>query len=705
MAHSTPDLSSLAACRTSRLFVVLWLLWGAMILAIRIAYPGLELGDGLNDADILHASNWYAVHGYAETTFLPVRETAFHPDFWPPTYNTFPPGVFWLHELLRRAGLSELWHFRIASVLLAQTGVWLWFILVRCLTRSAGVACASAVVYMISRPYLSYAPGFWEHVPMLTLFGTLAAWVRYEQASEDRTRWKWLAVATLLNFVDNWLTVQHACMIALIIGVRVIVHITRSGNWMRLFAAGVVCVMPAVVLALRFFHQVLHSGTVAQALAYFRDPVTYRLGELDPTLTRLGAMYWWLLRLGAPGTWQGKPPPSSTALFPIFHWLALSIAAVLLSLLIWRWRRPENQPFRLAILNGLLLLAGAMTWPLVMKQHASMHAFPVLMFIPGAALFMGGLMAFAFCWAKSFATHVHAAPRRNARDTPHLPARTALVLLAFALFVPIIRDLRRSDTLNRVFRLDRTTYTNVRQVAARVPVLEEVGAALPKGVVLRFSPRWPSIPYSVARPFYQTNRPLDARRVPDELFVLDMNDPPIARITSSMAIAFGMPDFPREPGRLAVFPPVISQRDPMTRSACPDLPLLPGVRIVESRWAKTIDGRASVASVLIDGLMTQTEAAARVLHVQITDDRGRPIADRRADLGVWGTRSVAANLGFKQPRSNPGLLAWFEFPLDVWERAAVLRFEVIGTQPAVWTMRASHSSNTASGLSSGAHAH
>lgn len=670
---SDARVSSPATKRATRVFLALLMVWGSVLIAIRTAYPGLELGDGLNDADILHASNWFAQHGYRGTAFMPVRETAYHPDYWPPTYNTFPPGVFYLHEIERHLGLSELWHFRVVGVLLSMLAVWLWFFVARRLTGSAVIAALAAALYMLSRPVVSYAAGMWEHVPMLSLFATLAAWLQYETADSRGKRGLWLALAAGAMFLDAWLTLQHSVMLALIICTRVVCRwawgrTLGAHGWRGLFVlmvqAAAVCSMPALVAAIRFYQQYMLAGSVAHALEYFTDPLMFRLGDERFSLSRGDVVVAWLRRLGMPESFRRMFRISPQVLYPAFTMVSMACVAILGAALIRRWREAESMVYRKALLSALLLLAGAFTWPLVMKQHAYMHSFPVLMFLPGVTLLLAG----ACVWGLS-----------RAKKSGALGA-VALSVLAITPLVGPVYGLKRSDTLNRVVRLDREVHQAVRTHAQRLNLFAVVSRRLEPERVLRIAPRWPATPYMLDRPFYQFERPLDARWVKDESVVLDLDYLPASRFAAALALGLGIPDVISAPGDLAFFPPRLSDADSWTRSKCVNMPFVPGASLVEARVAKSMDEGCAIASILIDGPVLPREAASSALIIESINERGTTTFSEVVQLSAVRTRVLGGWLGRAQPTSAPAMLIMRELPLEALRPGGNVRMKLYGPE-------------------------
>jgi hypothetical protein len=655
--------------------LALLVLWGAMLIAIRTAHPGLELGDGLNDADILHASKWFAENGYWGTKFLPVRETAFHPDFWPPTYNTFPPGVFYMHQVQRALGLSELWQFRVVSVLLAMLAVWLWFLVARRLTHSTPIAALAAALYMLARPVIDYAPGFWEHVPMLSLFATLLCWLKHEAARAPRARRIWLLLAALAMFLDSWLTLQHAVMLATIITTRSLLRWwwarrEKSGTETTplrtvLLRATLVCSMPAVVGALRFGQQYLHAGTIENTLAYFKHPIKFRSGSELFTLSRLEVVEVWLHRLGVPDRISQPFRVPHVVVYPVFTGVSLLCLGVLTLLLVRRWHEPGLKPFRLALLSAILLFAGALTWPMMMRQHAYIHTFSVLMFLPSATLALAG----ACVWGLSLA-----------RSSGRFRAGVLAALAIAPLVIPI-SSLAHSATLNRVVRLDSGEHARVRDSAHRLEAIARAGRFLEPDRVLRVVPRWPSVPYMLGRPFYQLVSPLDVRWVVDETTVLDLNHAQTARAAAAMALSAGIPDLMQSPASQGLYPPRMSSADPWTQSRCERVELLPGASLVELRLARSVDRAAVACSLLIDGAVLPREAVRCLLLVEAIDSAGRSTFARSSVLSEFKTRSMGGRIGWRQLSSDPALLAIVELPLVRVQRAQKVRVTLVTPRP------------------------
>jgi hypothetical protein len=644
-------------------------IWIVAMIALRTAYPGLEIGDGLNDADILHASRFFADSGYAATSFLPVRETASQPGAGPQVYITFPPGVFYLHELLRAFRLHELWHFRIVSVLLAALAGSLWFSAVHMFTRSTLIAALSAGLYLCSTPVIDYAGGLWEHLPMLGLFATLAAWARLERAVDEREsvgkRRLWLTLTAAACALDASLTLSHSVMLAVVIMTRALARMPRpirAGSVvLALKPAAVVCSMPAVIAALRLVQLSSHYGSLTLAIDALKGPLALRSGDINFPHSSLRVMRAWLHNLGLPGR------ASLDMLYPAYlalTWPALAGASLLAFSLIRHRSHATAQPTLRAVRLAALLMLAAMTWPLLMKQHAFNHTFVVLLFLPAATLTLAGLSRWGI-------ERVRTRPGTLAL----LPTLAVLALLAPPLFA-----LRSSTALNRVALLDARVYSHVHDTARRLKAVADCAVPLAHAGVdtLRVTPRWPSIPLMLDRPFYQLDRPLILPWNPTETLCLDLRGAFAPRLLAALSITHGLPAFSGPPADLAFLPAAARAPIAPASAICLDLPLAPDLRLVELALTRTIDRAALVLVARIAGSVTASPSqahAAILVDARGADDRS---LFTHAELLTAGPPNWRGGpLGRAERSSQPALLFWQALPPDLTPHIASVHINII----------------------------
>ena len=652
---------------TGRVFLWVWAVWGVVLAALRVARPGLEIGDGLNDADILHGSRWFDVHGYLGTWFLPTRETSFPVGGAVQLYNTFPPGAFWVHELLKLAGLRELWQFRVAAVIGAQAAVLTLYWIARRMSGSALIAALTAGVYMFSTPYTNYSGGMWEHEPMLSMLGTVAAWLKFEEARETgsvRARRWWFAAAAACAILEAWMSVQHAVMLGVVIGGRAAWIAWRewSAGQMRravgvVACAAVVCAVPAVVLGMRFAHQVVVSGSVAAAEDYFRKAVVFRAGLDERSVSRGMAMKVCLKRLGVPlmngtGVWW-----TERGNFPAFGPGALvcgGLVVIGLGVLGRRW----NGSVVKGLVGGGLLLAGAATWPVVMSQHAALHQFVTLMFMPGASLMLGSLMAAGWI-----------AGEERARSGSERWVVLGMQLAGVALAVVMVRDMRRSELVNAFVRAEGSVAKRVEWDRERFAVIKAAGVKFGevKGVrALRICPRWPSFAYYLDQPFYQLALPMGRKWNPDETCVVDLTLERTSRAGGNLAAKFGVPDVLSDPAGLAAFPARVSEADRATRSVKPEAEVVPGVDLTEVRWERTVDGGGYAVGLAMRGKLAEEAAGALKVRVELVDGQG---------ASVW-VSDPSDRSGIH--RGPEGTLVVVQAPKSAGERAAAAGVTIDG---------------------------
>jgi len=437
--------------RATRIFVSVWLVWGLLLAGIRVAHPGLAIGFDWNDAHILVASDWFRQHGHWSTLLIPPRQTLPRADGTFNLYNTFPPGVFWVHEVRRALGVEALWAHRLAAVAWNQVAVLLLFLLVRRIAASALIAALAASLYMLSGPYATASGGLWEHLPALSLLGTLICWFEFERARAPRARRLWLAATFLLCAIDNCLSVQHTVMVALVIGARAAILARRDRRrglpWMWPLAGAMIVMAAApLVMGARFAAQVHLMGGLDPAIAYFTTKLETRMGLEPEAIPPLGAWAITAARFGIPMFELPFGSRSLQGLYPVFHPATLIGGAVLLLAALAVRRSSRLAPVRRGVALGLLLFGTSLSWPVLFPEHVRIHTPVILMFMPGLAIALGSIAALP-----AFIKPAAAELRLPARPW----AAPLLWLASGALVAPTLSTLALSETLNADVQLTR----------------------------------------------------------------------------------------------------------------------------------------------------------------------------------------------------------------------------------------------------------
>lgn len=632
-------------------FLTLWLGWGITLAAIRIARPGLEIGADWNDAHILVASDWFAVHGYRGTLAIPPRQTAPNPEGSYNLYNTFPPGVFWLHELRRAVGIEALWAHRLAVIVWNHLAVLVFFVFVRRVTASAAIAAAAGSLYMFSAPYATYSGGLWEHLPMLTLLGTLACWWEYEQSVRPAARRTWLAAACACFAVENLLSVQHTVMIGLLGAWRAIAIMIRANrakpgvgwrNWCHpLVAAGVVLCAAPLVLFTRFAMQARVMGGWHAAINYFAGKASERMGVTDETDS--GVWVWRLLasRFGVLGLTPFDESRKLQGCYPALNVLVVGGTAVLL----WQlWRRRSELGFRpvhIGLAAGAAMTAAALSWPIMFPQHTVIHAPATLMFLPGLSLMLGSMMIVPGCAAQ-------------------WRSRTLAWIATIAIAAPMLSSLRLSESLNCVVPLNDGVAEEVADRAARWREVRSVADHF-AGARMAYTMPNPVTAHALRLPFAKI--PFDPPPTvidPDALMAIRTDRRDGRRAMALLATSLGLPRMLAAPGSLACYGYGAADPPGSARSRV-RMPITGEMVIAETLLSPSIDGRVWIGMVRIDcrGINKFLQSGPRL---------------RLTTFGQDGAEQLHIDVAVdeRKARGDGVLLTWCEAPIEAmrgWTRA------------------------------------
>lgn len=585
----------------TRIFIAVWLVWGLALAAIRLEHPGLAIGADWNDAHILVASEWYREHGHWGTLLIPPRQTLPGPDGTFNLYNTFPPGVFWLHELRRAVGMEALWAHRLAAIMWNQIAVLVLFLLVRRITASAIIAALSAGLYMLSASYATYSGGLWEHLPMLTMLGTLACWFEFERAPDRRRKGRWLAAAFALFVAENFLSVQHTVMVGVILLYRAVVLARRSAAPGRslvqtwgppMLAAASVLIAAPLVMVIRFAAQARVMGGFDAAVQYFTDKAGVRMGLTDTPEGELGPWGITASRFGVPGFPELPDSRTMQAWYPALSTSSLIGAAVLL-LAAWLVRRaPAMAPARRGLVAGLTLLAGSLTWLLLFPQHTLIHTPVILMFMPGMAVLSGTLAALPVYINRAAA---QTGQPRRAWAGPVLWAASLAVAL------PIVLSIRKSEAINLAVPVDDFIAERVKARADRERG-NAAAAPLVKGVKSAFTMSHPITSHLLGVPFTRLQLDdLPERLDETEMVVLRLSEREGRRALATTSLKWGMPRFIAMPGDLVFYGPRFAS-PPGSAIDHSAREVAPNVSWNLTALEPTLDGRAWVACIRLEGM-------------------------------------------------------------------------------------------------------
>lgn len=466
-------------------FVVFFLAWMMLVFTVWTTWPGQDHGTRMADSNILNAAKNYDAGGLWNRHGVPQLETYEDAERRPVLYGTYPPGPYWVHALLRRAGLRELAELRGASVVGSVLAGLLGLAAFSVLARSWLVGALAAAFYCFSAPFSGYADSVHMNVWMqIGLFWFLLCWVGFERA---RGPWRWvlLGLAAAAYLFEIWMTLEHIVLIALVVAARTIV----SRRWSVWIGGAILAAVSVVGMASRVWHLTFEFGTVDEAMNYLMGKYEHRSGEgggagggggngvgfMEVLRPWLGQLYWTeagdgsrrrefgypLLDRGVLGVGLGLVMTMLLARVPGL-WNALSrargqAAEVARSLgragsaqklgardvldALADSRVPSLRAARAGLGWGVLLFVASLHWHIGMRQHALIHPHVILNMLPGMALILGSLVAGGWRLAMP-----------DARGTG--PVRWAGVPLGVALLAAFGMHLRHSAVLNRVFTLN-----------------------------------------------------------------------------------------------------------------------------------------------------------------------------------------------------------------------------------------------------------
>ncbi|MEZ6232772.1 MAG: hypothetical protein R3B68_01150 [Phycisphaerales bacterium] len=629
---------------------------GVLLYAARAQYPGPSSGEFWSDANIINASRGFDDAGFTTTWGLPRIQTAAPVDDASALYVSYPPGPYWLSYAAWTVGKALGVEPLLAARLFAQTcglasALLAWLVFTR-LSHSRAIGALAGLFYVLSPAFLSYSAALHHmaYSPML-LFGAMRAWLAFEDTLGPR-RLVWLALTALLFAADCWTNLEHMFFFALFVGVRTAFHF----RWPVVLGAALVGPLPIPMMALRVLHNAQVLGGWDAALEQFRSKASRRSGSGRAGVDLHELASSWLARLGWP--WPTRDDTNlvwnQEFVYPALDpWVLGALAAILISVALhgaarWCanrsarrplsvslvdprkglvgvappepppkagarflfWSLPPGGPIACGLGGGVLLLAGGLTWFVVMTQHTQPHRFIVLLLMPGIALLLGT----AAWWV------VESARRVGTGSDGLLAAllRGRAWILAALLLALFARQIVVADALNQLWPLDERAHrrTASRQDAnARSAIVGEALAA--RGVsrlhVYDGANVMPWRAASLAQPFVYARIEMPEALAPSEAIYAEAWDATEVAACLDAAERFGLPLLAGPPSQRAF---VFMGGDPSSRERRVDAPLdrpapgesgtgsLKAVRAVA--WCPTLTGEEWVLAIFLEGDLAGT---------------------------------------------------------------------------------------------------
>lgn len=718
--------------------------------AARAQFPGPTSGEFWSDANVINGCRGYDQVGFTATWGLPRIQLAAPPDDTKALYLSYPPGPYWFSYAAWSAGQAIGLDPILSARLFAQTcglasGLLLFLVCSR-LARSQAIGALAGLFYILSPAFLSYSAALHHmaYSPML-LLGAMRAWLAFEDGLAPR-RWAWLALTALLFAADCWTNLEHMFFFALFVGVRAAFHF----RWPVVLGAALVGPLPVPMMALRVLHNAQVLGGWDAALAKFRSRASSRSsgGRAGVDLPEL--LLSWLARLDWPvaGRTPGSVAWNQEFVYPALNpWVVAGVGILLLTLILHRrvrrrpperlplslidpafvtlpplagtasakparllfWDLPPASPIARGLAGGLLLLAGGLTWFLVMTQHTQPHRFIVLLLMPGLALLLGTLSGWVIDSARTCTRGL----------TGPLPVWIRLrAWTVSALFLAVFAaQARRADVLNQLAPLDPATRHRVKSRVESNARVVNLGDALQHSGVARVymydgANMMPWRAASIALPFLYARIEMPHALDPADAVYAEAWDKSEIDACLDAIDRFGLPDvagtiedrtliFRSPTGRsgleanldvrlVAASPPAGTAREPAAHDANPaPLPphppaAAPTLRTI--RWSPTMVSDHMALLLLVSGDLGQNGGAGHldrftfslrvrtpqglVVHESRTRLRPVPIRDEgralvvllvpssvmtpdtTADLAIWD-RQARAPVLFRAPHLPP----------------------------------------------------
>jgi hypothetical protein len=352
----------------------------AVFAFVRILFPDLDHGDEFTDANVLNAGMNFVNHGFSRTCFLPCFDVQ---KSTPVTvYLTCPPGPEIFNGFLRKCfNINSLYGFRIVSLLISFLGLIFWYLFVKKVTNSSGIALLASFFY-ICHPFFLF--GF-DSLHELSLsevfrFGFLylaAIFVKTENRQHKNLA---LAFMCVCFFLVSSVTYEYTVYLAL--------FLILFWRWhsRKVFCKEIYLLLaiPVASFLLHFAQDVCYLGGVMKALDFMKATLVRRVLNSPDAPGKLNFL-----------TWCGMLSHYffQALIFP----LLMSIVLVFSSIIFYyNSDHQTKDKVRKALKLLFLLLICGLTWYVLFPAHSHAHmyvGFLVRLIVPFAVI---GLAIFAY---------------------------------------------------------------------------------------------------------------------------------------------------------------------------------------------------------------------------------------------------------------------------------------------------------------------
>ncbi len=633
-----------------RVHPAIWLCaaWGLLLGVLRVARPGLEIGHGWIDANILNAMAFFDRFGYAPTKGLPTVQTAYALDGEPSIYSTYPAGPYWACEALDRIGIDQLWQLRLVMIVVSMASVYLLCRIVERISQSRSLGLFVGGFYACSVPFVSLSSSFnlvtWGQ---LTLFLAIFTWLRAEDATTTKTRIRCTILAFLAIALDSFVALEHIPFMGVFIGVRVLMR----RRWSIAFSGAGALIAPLPVMGIRLAHNAWALGGFDRALNVWMSKGRQRAGMSSGTdLTDLASV--WPTRVGFPPL-DTDPltvrslvlPPGTfdrTWSYPAIDLLVLVPALAILAVVLASRSDTRKNLARCLLLGSVFLLACA-PWFLFMREHANKHLYLIMFIMPGLATIVGGIAWSALAGSQ----------RRHAWIARALGI---LMIAGFAF------DLRRADLFNAFVTLDKRTARAVSRDAEAKIHIARVSDRTPDELTFLVYPRSPETGYGLAHPFIHVNAPPKLPLPEGYALCFEPWTTSDRAYTADVVRMHGQPRVLTPPPSRTMFFRAAHRFRPNASVA-----IIENLRLTDIRFKETADGASWSLGWVLEGQLSREVASRFVLRAVLTQGR---IDKRQFPARLAWTRTFDESLGF----------TWAVFPKEAFEPGDPVRLEIWDTE-------------------------
>ena len=347
---------------------------------VRVVFPDLDHGDEFTDANVLNAGMNFVKFGFSKTYFLPFFEVQQSAPV--NVYLTCPPGSEIFNGLLRKCfNINSLYVFRIIALLISFLGLIFWYLFVKKVTNSGGIALLASFFY-ICHPFFLY--GF-DSLNEPSLSEVFKFWFLYLAAvfvkTENRQR-KNLALALMCGcfFLVSFITYEYTIYLALFL----ILFWRWHGKKVFCKEIYLLLAIPVVSFLLHLAQVVCYLGGVMKTLDFMKVTLVRRVFDSPDAPGKLHFFAWFGML---------SHYFSQALIFP----LLMNTVLVFSSIIFYYNSDGETKDkARKALKLLFILLICGLTWYVLFPAHTYAHmyvGFLVRLIVPFAVI---GISIFAY---------------------------------------------------------------------------------------------------------------------------------------------------------------------------------------------------------------------------------------------------------------------------------------------------------------------